>query len=248
MHRHARARRGRRRRPRSARPGDRDRRAGPSARARPAPRRARARRWSWPRRPSGWRRHDTGHAGHPPSPTVAVMPATGRPARLRLPRAERPRAGPRVQRGDFTLKSGKRSEWFIDAKQTTCPPEGMLLVADALLAVIPDDVTALGGLTMGADAAAFAIAAIAAARGRMLGPSACARRPRTTAGRAYRRGPGAGRPGGHHRGRRHPGGLDAGGGRGGPSRGAEPCSCPRGGPGGTVTAMAAEAGSRSGPW
>jgi len=33
-----------------------------------------------------------------------------------------------VRRGDFTLKSGKRSDWFIDAKQTTCRPEGMLLV------------------------------------------------------------------------------------------------------------------------
>jgi orotate phosphoribosyltransferase len=73
-----------------------------------------------------------------------------------------------VQRGDFTLKSGKRSEWFIDAKQTTCSPEGMLLVADALLAAIPDDVTALGGLTVGADAAAYATAGIAATRGRRL--------------------------------------------------------------------------------
>jgi orotate phosphoribosyltransferase len=73
-----------------------------------------------------------------------------------------------VRRGDFVLKSGKRSEWFIDAKQTTCRPDGMLLVAEALLAVLPDDVTALGGLTMGADAAAFATAGIAATRGREL--------------------------------------------------------------------------------
>lgn len=73
-----------------------------------------------------------------------------------------------VRRGDFVLKSGKRSGWFIDAKQTTCRPDGMLLVADALLAALPDDVTALGGLTMGADAAAFATAGIAATRGRGL--------------------------------------------------------------------------------
>jgi orotate phosphoribosyltransferase len=73
-----------------------------------------------------------------------------------------------VRTGDFTLKSGKRSTWFIDAKQTTCRPDGMLLVADAALAVLPDDVTAIGGLTMGADAVAFAIAAIAATRGRPL--------------------------------------------------------------------------------
>lgn len=73
-----------------------------------------------------------------------------------------------VRRGDFVLKSGRRSPWFIDAKQTTCRPDGMLLVADALLAALPDDVTALGGLTMGADAVAFATAGIAATRGRSL--------------------------------------------------------------------------------
>ena len=73
-----------------------------------------------------------------------------------------------VKRGDFTLKSGKRSSWFIDAKQTTCRPQGMLLVADAALEVIPEEATAVGGLTMGADAMAFSVAAIAATRGRML--------------------------------------------------------------------------------
>jgi orotate phosphoribosyltransferase len=73
-----------------------------------------------------------------------------------------------VRRGEFVLKSGRRSSWFIDAKQTTCRPEGMLLVAEVLLAVLPGDVTTIGGLTMGADAVAFGTAAVAAARGRPL--------------------------------------------------------------------------------
>lgn len=73
-----------------------------------------------------------------------------------------------VKRGDFVLKSGKATDWFIDAKQTTCRADGMLLVAEAALRVIPDDVTAIGGLTMGADAVAFGIAAIAATQGREL--------------------------------------------------------------------------------
>ena len=73
-----------------------------------------------------------------------------------------------VKRGEFTLRSGKQSNWFIDAKQTTCSPDGMLLVADAFLAVLPDDITAVGGLTMGADGITFSVAAIAATRGRML--------------------------------------------------------------------------------
>ena len=73
-----------------------------------------------------------------------------------------------VRTGDFVLKSGRRSSWFIDSKQTTCRPDGMLLVADAALQVMPADASAIGGLTMGADAAAFGIAAVAATRGRML--------------------------------------------------------------------------------
>jgi len=38
-----------------------------------------------------------------------------------------------VKRGDFVLKSGRKSSWFIDSKQTVCRPEAMLLVADAVL-------------------------------------------------------------------------------------------------------------------
>jgi orotate phosphoribosyltransferase len=73
-----------------------------------------------------------------------------------------------VRRGDFTLKSGRRSSWFIDSKQTVCRPDGLMLVADAALAAIPDDVTAIGGLTLGADPVAYGIAAVAATRGREL--------------------------------------------------------------------------------
>ena len=68
----------------------------------------------------------------------------------------------------FQLKSGRRSPWFLDAKKTTCSPEGMVAVADAMLEVLPPEVTALGGLTVGADASAYATAGIAAARGRHL--------------------------------------------------------------------------------
>ncbi len=73
-----------------------------------------------------------------------------------------------VKRGDFTLKSGARSSWFLDTKQTACRPDGILLVADAMLELIPDDATAIGGLTMGADPVAYGVAAVAATRGRNL--------------------------------------------------------------------------------
>jgi orotate phosphoribosyltransferase len=73
-----------------------------------------------------------------------------------------------VKRGEFTLKSGKRSSWFLDSKQTVCRPDGLLLVADAALEVMPENADAIGGLTMGADPVAFGIAAVAATRGRRL--------------------------------------------------------------------------------
>ena len=73
-----------------------------------------------------------------------------------------------VRRGDFTLKSGAKSAWFIDSKQTVCRPEGLLLMADLALAAIPEDVTAIGGLTVGADPVAYGIAAVGATRGRDL--------------------------------------------------------------------------------
>lgn len=73
-----------------------------------------------------------------------------------------------VRTGDFTLKSGKKSSWFIDSKQTACRPDGLLLLADLALDLIPADVTAIGGLTVGADPVAYGIAAVAATRGRSL--------------------------------------------------------------------------------
>jgi orotate phosphoribosyltransferase len=73
-----------------------------------------------------------------------------------------------IKRGDFTLKSGAKSSWFLDTKQTACRPEGIVAVADVALALIPSGATAIGGLTMGADPVAFGIAAVGATRGRRL--------------------------------------------------------------------------------
>jgi orotate phosphoribosyltransferase len=73
-----------------------------------------------------------------------------------------------VRRGDFVLKSGRKSSWFIDAKQTVCRPEAMLAVAEAVLSVVPEEANAIGGLTMGADPVAFVTAGVAATRGRPL--------------------------------------------------------------------------------
>ena len=70
-----------------------------------------------------------------------------------------------VKRGEFTLKSGATSTWFLDTKQTACRPDGVVLMADVALSLIPGDATAIGGLTVGADPVAYAVAAIGATRG-----------------------------------------------------------------------------------
>ncbi len=73
-----------------------------------------------------------------------------------------------VRRGDFVLKSGRRSSWFIDSKMTICDPEVMVDVADLVLDLVPSEATAIGGLTMGADGVSFITAGVGATRGRYL--------------------------------------------------------------------------------
>ena len=73
-----------------------------------------------------------------------------------------------VQTGDFVLKSGARSSWFLDTKQTACRADGIVAVTDALVEVFADDlatIDAIGGLTLGADPMAYGVAAVLATRG-----------------------------------------------------------------------------------
>jgi len=73
-----------------------------------------------------------------------------------------------VRHGEFTLKSGATSRWFLDTKQTACTPEGIVAVTDAVYEVFGDvlgQIDAIGGLTMGGDPVAYGVAAVAATRG-----------------------------------------------------------------------------------
>ncbi|HET9276519.1 MAG TPA: orotate phosphoribosyltransferase [Gemmatimonadales bacterium] len=63
--------------------------------------------------------------------------------------------------GDFTLASGTRSTYYIDARRTTMSAEGQALIGPLGLAAIRGagwTPRAVGGLTMGADPIAYAIA------------------------------------------------------------------------------------------
>lgn len=59
----------------------------------------------------------------------------------------------------FKLVSGRMSHFYVNCKPTTLNPRGMVLVGHLLFERLRDaDVTAVGGLTFGADPVAFAAA------------------------------------------------------------------------------------------
>jgi orotate phosphoribosyltransferase len=65
--------------------------------------------------------------------------------------------------GDFTLSSGKKSSYYLDCRMTTLDPRGALLIGRLILERIRTQniqADAIGGLTMGADPMATAVAIV----------------------------------------------------------------------------------------
>jgi orotate phosphoribosyltransferase len=61
----------------------------------------------------------------------------------------------------FTLASGKTSNYYFNCKPTTMDPEGMYIIGNILFEMLSDaDVSAAGGLTLGADPIANALSLI----------------------------------------------------------------------------------------
>ncbi len=76
-----------------------------------------------------------------------------------------------VRFGDFTLSSGAKSSYYIDCRMTTTDAHGSLLVGQVMLDLIRREearagirLTAIGGLTAGADPVTFAVGMTAALR------------------------------------------------------------------------------------
>ena len=57
------------------------------------------------------------------------------------------------EEGDFILTSGKRSTYYIDAKETTLNPEGMYLVGNIMYRMVREvpGIQAVGGVSIGGD-------------------------------------------------------------------------------------------------
>ncbi len=74
--------------------------------------------------------------------------------------------------GDFTLASGKKSDFYCDARMTTLDPQGAIALGEAGWELVREaaqklgvNPVAIGGLTMGADPVALAIGIGAALSG-----------------------------------------------------------------------------------
>ena len=76
-----------------------------------------------------------------------------------------------LRTGDFTLSSGKKSSYYLDCRTTTLDPMGALLIGRLILKRIRGiqiRADAIGGLTMGADPIATAVAVVSAIEGEPL--------------------------------------------------------------------------------
>lgn len=76
-----------------------------------------------------------------------------------------------VKHGSFVLASGAQSSYYIDARLTTMSARGLALIGRMGLRAIRDagwTATAVGGLTMGADPVAYAIARASAEEGQVI--------------------------------------------------------------------------------
>ena len=70
--------------------------------------------------------------------------------------------------GDFTLASGRKSNFYFDSKRTTLLPEGSYLAALEILRAIREheiEAEAIGGMTLGADPLVCPVAALSQTQG-----------------------------------------------------------------------------------
>jgi orotate phosphoribosyltransferase len=92
--------------------------------------------------------------------------------------------------GDFLLASGQRSTYYIDGKEITLHGRGLYLLSIVMLSRISDlPVDAVGGMSIGADPIAGAIAALAAQQGRELSAFIVRKEPKQRGTRRQVEGP-----------------------------------------------------------
>jgi orotate phosphoribosyltransferase len=89
------------------------------------------------------------------------------------------------QEGDFILTSGQRSTYYINGKLVTLHPQGALMVGRLLLELLPPEVTAVAGLTLGADPMVTAVSLVGVYANRTLYPLIIRKEAKGHGTRAY---------------------------------------------------------------
>ncbi len=91
--------------------------------------------------------------------------------------------------GDFTLSSGAKSSYYINCKQVTLNATGALALGRLLLQQLPPDISAVAGLTLGADPMVSAVSVVSAYEDRPLPGLIIRKKPKGHGTQAYIEGP-----------------------------------------------------------
>lgn len=91
--------------------------------------------------------------------------------------------------GDFTLSSGAKSSYYINCKQVTLRAEGGLALGRLLLQLLPNDTSAVAGLTLGADPMVSAVSVVSAYENRPIPALIIRKKPKGHGTQAYIEGP-----------------------------------------------------------
>ena len=54
-----------------------------------------------------------------------------------------------IRFGEFTLRSGRKSDYYVDLKKATCDPKALEMMADSVIPRIPDGTDRIAGLELG---------------------------------------------------------------------------------------------------
>ena len=91
--------------------------------------------------------------------------------------------------GDFTLSSGAKSSYYINCKQVTLRAEGALALGRLLFDLLPEDTSAVAGLTLGADPMVSAVSVVSAYENKPIPALIIRKKPKGHGTKAYIEGP-----------------------------------------------------------
>ena len=92
-------------------------------------------------------------------------------------------------KGDFVLSSGARSSYYINGKQVTLRAEGALIIGRLICQLLPENTSAVAGLTLGADPIVSAVSVVSAYNNQPIPALIIRKKPKGHGTQAYIEGP-----------------------------------------------------------